>query len=386
MDYLSANRYFKIKKVIRYLRIYGLKRTIIKILGQLYYAKRDNGWFYKVASLVFKRSKNSRRNKIGLIGLGNFCFTTISYYLARNFGNTIGPVYDVDSDRSDIFINVYKGSVKAHSIDDVINNKDVDLVFIASNHASHAPYAVDCLNRGKSVHIEKPLAVNFEQAELLFNAIELNPNSKIFTGFNRPNSSLFFTLQDELHKQSGSVMINWFIAGHEIEDGHWYFEEKEGGRVLGNLCHWLDLSLEIVGLGNALPCRISSASNPNDNSNFIVNLNFGDGSSASLTFSAKGHTFEGVREKLNVHKGDCLAYINDFEELGIDVIDKKRRITLGKRDHGHEFNILNSANMDTPVSLDYIRTTTLLSLCAKQAVENGTQIILEKDFSVKEIK
>ena len=31
------------------------------------------------------------------------------------------------------------------------------------------------------------------------------------------------------------MMISWFIAGHNIDSDHWYFNPKEGGRVLGNL-------------------------------------------------------------------------------------------------------------------------------------------------------
>ena len=59
-----------------------------------------------------------------------------------------------------------------------------------------------------------------------------------------------------LSLESGPMMINWFVAGHEIPDDHWYFKESEGGRILGNLCHWTDLTLQLVGLNNAFPVKL----------------------------------------------------------------------------------------------------------------------------------
>ena len=54
------------------------------------------------------------------------------------------------------------------------------------------------------------------------------------------------------------MMISWFIAGHNIDSDHWYFNPKEGGRVLGNLSHWTDLTLNLIGLDQAFPCKISA--------------------------------------------------------------------------------------------------------------------------------
>ena len=84
-----------------------------------------------------------------------------------------------------------------------------------------------------------------------------NPNGMIFLGFNRPRSSLFQRVMAALGGQSGPLMVNWFIAGHKIPDDHWYYSDAEGGRILGNLCHWTDLTLHMVGFENAFPCEIT---------------------------------------------------------------------------------------------------------------------------------
>ena len=118
-------------------------------------------------------------------------------------------------------------------------------------------------------------------------------------------------------KKKAPLWSTWFIAGHAIEEGHWYFDDAEGGRILGNLCHWSDLTLEIVGLDKAFPCRIVPCSPQGAKSDFVTSIEFADGSMAALTFSAKGHTFEGVREILNLHRGDLLAEIKDFKSVSI---------------------------------------------------------------------
>jgi hypothetical protein len=180
-------------------------------------------------------------------------------------------------------------------------------------------------------------------------------------------------------------MINWFVAGHELEENHWYFDPKEGGRVLGNLCHWTDLTLHLTSLRKGFPCTIVPAAARDAKSDFIVSAVFADRSSASITFSAKGHIFEGVREILNVHKGNILATLSDFQTLKIDKIEKKLRFNLLFRDHGHKANILNSFKMsfeggegEDPA---YIINTARFFLAVREALEHGRTIELDWDDS-----
>ena len=55
---------------------------------------------------------------------------------------------------------------------------------------------------------------------------------KVRVGFNRPASRFGKLILEYLKKEEGSTMINWFVAGHEINPDHWYFHDKEGGRIL----------------------------------------------------------------------------------------------------------------------------------------------------------
>ena len=329
------------------------------------------------------RNPDAAERRVALIGCGNYAFSTIAYYLRKHDKCFLRYAYDILPNRALSLCKAYGGAYALTDWQEILADPRVSIVFISSNHASHAEYAVSCIEAGKHVHIEKPHVVSVEQLNRLMAAMMAHPESKVFLGFNRPRSPLFRQLLEILAKESGPLMINWFIAGHEIPDGHWYFDEQEGGRVLGNLCHWTDLTLHLVSLDHAFPCTIVPATPAGAKSDFVVSIIFADRSCMSITFSAKGHTFEGVREVLNVHKGNVLANLTDFQTLSVDVVEKKRRVRLLSRDHGHEANILHSlegAISGTPgEAIPYINATASFFLAIRQAIDTGKNVVLTKE-------
>lgn len=373
MDYTIQKLGFKVKKVLRYFRLYGVQRTLMKVKGQ-YHMKR------KYDVLPAPRVDSGRvQSRIGILGCGNYAFSNISYYLNKRQPGLIRGVMDIDIHRAASLFEHYGALYFTDKVDRIVNDADIDLVYIASNHASHAEYAIRCIEAGKHVHIEKPHVVSEDQLTRLAVAMRAHPSSNVFLGFNRPRTQLFQTLKALLAKESGALMINWFVAGHEIPEDHWYFDEKEGGRILGNLCHWTDLTLQLVGLDNAFPCQIVPTAPPGSASDFIVSLIFADQSCASITFSAKGHTFEGVREVLNVHKGNLLGNITDFQSLSVEVIEHKRVKRHLYRDHGHQLNILNSLNNVEGEEPRYIIATAKLFLSIRRAIDSGCGLTLTRE-------
>lgn len=384
-SYMNRSLFFKLRKVVRYIELYGISRTLAKVRGQYHMAStigfEGARWDNPDCS-----DKDAPGRCVGLLGCGAFAFSNIAYYLDQIHRGSIRAAMDIDPARARSLVTRYKGAYATTDATEIINDSGVKLIFIASNHASHAPYAVAALDAGKDVHIEKPHVVTREHLKELSDAMQRNPQCKVFLGFNRPRSQHFERLRRELAKESGPRMVNWFIAGHAIEDGHWYFDESEGGRILGNLCHWSDLTLEIVGIDNAFPCRIVPCSPAGAKSDFVTSIEFADGSMAALTFSAKGHTFEGVREVLNLHCGDLLAEIKDFKSLAIARGPFRRRYTSWFRDHGHKANILNTwqgSRKGLPgraVELRYAVATAELFLGIREAHDERREVIVDGPF------
>lgn len=356
-----------------------MSRTVIKIRAQ-YHMKRSQGFDTAHWNNPDCKNPNTSDRRVAIIGCGNFSFSNIAYYLSKRYPGCLRSTYDIENARSLSLSRAFRCAHALADWRDIVSDPQVGIVFIASNHASHADYAIACIEAGKHVHIEKPHVISQEQLDRLVVAMKRYPRSKVFLGFNRPRSRLFCALRSILEKEDGKMMLNWFVAGHEIPEGHWYFSGKEGGRVLGNLSHWTDLTLHLVGMKNAFPCTIIPATPLDARSEFILSVIFADRSCASIVFSS-GPTFEGVRETLNLQKGHILASLRDFQTLVVDEFDKKRMICSFFRDHGHEANIVNS--MDKALDKNaqgedilYVAATAKFFLGIKQAIESGEKVVL----------
>ncbi len=375
MDYTKESLAFRVKKALRYIRLYGIRRTLVKIRGQYHMCRKFDD--------LPKLSSPAANAHVGIIGCGNFSFSNIAYYLKKNYGCVIRGAMDIDINKAASLAREYGAGYYTDKSEEVIQDENIDLIYVASNHATHTEYAIAALQAGKAVHIEKPHCVNHDQLVCLCQAIKEH-NGKVALGFNRPYSTLGMTMAEYLNKESGSAMFNWFVAGHEIEPDHWYFHDEEGGRVLGNLCHWTDFIYHLVPPEARYPIVINPTVSEKTDCDIAVTYTFGDGTIAIITFSAKGHTFEGVRERFSAHKGNTLITLDDFRTLKIDVLDKVIKKKLWSRDHGHEQNIKRSYSMVRPEGdqstdslLSYIWETGDLFLKTKEALEQQTKITLQ---------
>mgnify|MGYP001412000373 CR=1 FL=1 len=373
MDYINANIFFKLKKTFRYCLMYGIKRTFVKIKGQYHMSKN----FKILPTNNLKR--NQKLSNVGIVGCGNFAFSNIAYYINSYRRNLIRTVMDIDVNKAASLFKEYDCMSYTDDFNIILNDSKITKVFIASNHSTHCDYASRCIQVGKDVHIEKPHVVSKSQLNNLIESALSNKGVNIFLGFNRTKSKLYKILKNYLNKEKGPMMINWFIAGHAIEDDHWYFRPEEGGRVLGNLCHWTDLTLDMIGVINAFPCKVTAISGIDAKSDFVISYLFADNSCATISFSAKGHTFEGVREVLNIHRGNLLGKLTDFHKLEIDINDFKRVFKNFYRDHGHKSNIINSLKSKNGEKLEYVNATAKLFLASKEAIESGKTITIKNN-------
>lgn len=376
LDYTTQKLAFQIKKTLRYIRLYGLQRTLIKIRGQYHMKKR-------YTALPQMTEPPADGGHVGLIGCGNYAFSVIAYYLKKHHGRVLRGAMDCDLHRA---ASLYEQFGLCYYTDDankIINDPAIDLIYIASNHATHAEYAIQALRAGKSVHIEKPHVVRADQLARLRTAMAECPG-KVNLGFNRPYSRIGQEIKRALDTQSGPAMFNWHVVGHDIPPDHWYAKEEEGGRVFGNLCHWTDFVLQLVAPEDRYPLTINPTRGQKSDCDIAVTFTFGDESIAAITFSAKGHTFEGVRERFAAHRGNVLISMDDFRDLTVEVVEKKRRVAPFFRDHGHELNILRSYAMVRPQegvlsegrSIDEVWETGHLFLQTREALEADRKIVI----------
>lgn len=320
---------------------------------------------------------------VGVIGCGNYAFGTICYFLKREVGSVLRGVMDIDVNRAASLFERYRADYYTTDAEELLSDPAIDLVYIASNHASHADYAISAIKSGKAVHIEKPHVVDSKQLRRLVEASADAPNPRIALGFNRPFSPLSHRAQAAMARHDGPSIISWFVAGHRLDPGHWYLRPSEGGRVLGNLCHWTDFCLRMMPTEDRYPIRIVPVSTDRRDCDIVVSLVFGDGSIATIAFSEKGEPFEGVHEQLHVHKGDLLISMTNFRRLEIEEVERKQRSRPFFRQHGHKQAILASYRMSergggkAGIGLRHVRETAELFLATRSALENNSEMTLQ---------
>lgn len=383
MDYTAQKIGFKVRKTLRYARLYGPARTAVKVRGQYHLSK-------EYPDLPALGASSSGTRHVGIIGCGNFAFTTIAYYLRRKYGDVLRGVMDVNVNRAASLSTRYGADYYTSDSERVLNDPAVDLIFIASNHASHADYAAKALEAGKHVHVEKPHAVTTEQLEHLVGAM-LSSSGRVALGFNRPGSQIGRAIRRELQRQPGPGMYNWFVAGHELPPDHWYYLESEGGRVLGNLCHWIDFTYGLVEPEGRYPIQIVPARSRASDCDVAVSYIFGDGTTAAITFSAKGHTFEGVRETFSGHKGNVLLSMKDFQRLTVEDVATRRHVRHLFRDHGHQAAInrsyaLTGRSPDGPwegVSAGYVWESGELALRTREALARNKPLSISTGWEAR---
>jgi predicted dehydrogenase len=374
VDYLHQSLSFKLRKAFRYVRLYGPGRTAVKARSHYHMERRHD-------PLPKQKVGRQSSRHVGILGCGKFAYAQIAYYLSAKHGNVLRAAMDVDIHRAASLFERYRLDYYTADASRIIEDPQIDLVYVASNHASHAEYAIEALERGKHVHIEKPHVVSEDQLARLCRAMQAS-GGKVALGFNRPLSRIGLEIKRRLDAQRGPSMMNWFVAGHEIPPDHWYFRDEEGGRILGNLCHWTDFVLQLVPPDGRFPVTINPTRAEKADSDIAVTYVFGDGSIAAITFSAKGHTFEGVKERFAAHRGNALITMDDFRTLRVEVVERRHISRRPFRDHGHKAAILHSYALARPgttpgADVAYVWETGQLFLKTKEALERRTPLTIE---------
>jgi|SaaInl8_200m_RNA_FD_contig_123_21031_length_18162_multi_8_in_1_out_2_4 predicted dehydrogenase len=358
---------YQLKKLLRFITIYGISRTLFKVFGRL----RVSGF----------RFPSFKKRNIGLVGCGQFGFATIGYFISKKSPYNFLKAFDIDKKNQSSF-EKFHNLVRTESVDEIFEDEKIETMYIASNHYTHTQYAIKAIENNKTVYIEKPISVNYEQFKSLLETIK-KYDANIFAGYNRPFSGAVLDLKKSIGSfEHKPFSINYFISGHLIEKDHWYRNSQEGTRICGNVGHWLDLTIHILSwrrLPNILDIAISYSNleEIDDNISITITTEFNDIISIMLT--SRCEPFEGINETINFQYDNTIAKIDDFRRMTIWQDEKLINKKYWPKDVGHHKAILQPFNVDK-YKRDWseVENSTLLMLFI-------TDMVLNKETS-KEFK
>lgn len=214
----------------------------------------------------------------------------------------------------------YEAKYASTDYAEVLVDPDVDLVMIASRHNLHAQMTLDALRAGKSVFVEKPLALNETDLAAIEQFYVENPNGPLLlAGFNRRFAPAIEQVRQLLQSRTTPLIINYRMNAGFIPRDHWVHTEEGGGRNIGEACHIYDLFNALTGarVKNVHACASSPSSKRwARNDNFVATISYEDGSVCTVTYTAMGD--KGFpKERMDIFADGKVISMDDFKSLTV---------------------------------------------------------------------
>ncbi len=214
---------------------------------------------------------------------------------------------------------------------DILDSHEINTLFIATRHDSHAEYVLKGLESNKHIFVEKPLCLTLSDLEKIRNKKNgISNNLQIMVGFNRRFSALSTILKDNIGNGPMS-MIYRVNAGHIAGDTWIQDMEIGGGRIIGEACHFIDY---LTWLNGSLPVSVYATALPDAggfNDTVNINITFGNGSTGVVAYYANGPKSM-PKEYIEVFHHGSSGVINNFKELRMfgKTKQKKKLLNLDK--------------------------------------------------------
>ncbi len=210
----------------------------------------------------------------------------------------------------------------------VIGDPEVSVVVIATPHDVHEELASRALAVGRDVWCEKPLALTCAGLDEVEKAWR-ESGRQLTLGFNRRWSPAVRAAQRVLAEVEGPKLVIYRIAAGQVPDGHWYLDRRQGGRSLGEVCHFVDLAQALAGADIQDATGVLGGDPAQGNDGMAVALRFTDGSVASIAYGSAPPV--AGKERIEVLAGSHQLIIDDFRS----VLGNGRTLWKGRQDKGH---------------------------------------------------
>lgn len=271
----------------------------------------------------------------------------------------------------------------------IINNEEINSVVILTPHSLHAKMVVECLQAGKHVFVEKPLCINEEQLKEIkdiYSSVmkEQQYAPFLMVGYNRRFSPHTEKLKSFISNRKDPLMIHYRVNAGFVPPEHWVHSEEEGGgRIIGEICHFIDL---MIYLTESLPLQVY-AERVSGNNKTIVNddnvailIKFKDGSVGNIFYSASGDKAFS-RERVEVYSEGKTLIIEDFKNSLFWLTGRTKRFKtlnqeIGYREELNHFIDVIKGNEKPKITYEEIYYSTLTTFKIIESLSKGKVIFI----------
>lgn len=322
--------------------------------------------------------------RFGVIGAGQFAQGVLLPRLAAQRGVRLRSFATGSGLTARAVAEKYGATICTSAYRDILADADIDAVLVATRHDLHAEMTADALKAGKHVFVEKPLAMTAsELADVLAaHTAAVGPAGapQLMVGFNRRFSPLSTLLKKNL--PGSRLMMHYRINSGPIPAAHWHQDpDLGGGRIVGEICHFIDLLQFLTG---ALPISVTASALadgealPADPDNVTVTIAFSDGSLGTILYTSVGDPGF-PKERLEVFGGGVAAALDNWRTLTIRAngrkISKNCRLQAEK---GHKEELaafVESIRTGAPaIPLESLAVTTRATFAVQEALRTGETV------------
>lgn len=322
---------------------------------------------------------------IGFIGAGSYAQSHLLPNIPKNSRVSLVGVMTSTSVGSRSVADRFGFGFCSGSATDIFQHQSINTVFIASRHDSHGGYLLQALKAGKHVFVEKPLCLTEAELQEIHDTYSTCQYQRevqtpmVMVGYNRRFSPLSYLLRSALG--DGPMAMVYRINAGAIPADSWIQDPVAGGgRIIGEVCHFVDY---LTFLNGSLPTAVHAVAMTapgNLLDTVSITISYRNGSIGTICYLANGDK-SCPKERVEVFANNCTAILDDFRSLTIYAKGKKQEKKLASQDKGQAacvqafFDALLKGN-SPPIAFDELHTTSLATFRILQSLATGSCMTL----------
>ena len=316
---------------------------------------------------------------LGVIGAGAFARAVLLPELKKMNSVTLHTVATQRGATAEHAGTAFGFAHTTTDIDDVLSNPDINAILIATRHDTHAGLTARALAAGKSVLVEKPLGLSREHINAVIEA--RNSSDGFFqVGFNRRFAPLSVKMRDHLAERKGPRFLLLRVNAGQVPSDSWVHAADEGGgRILGEVCHFIDLARYFVG-APILSVQADAAATDSGCDDVSIALRFKDGSLATIAYTGLGDSAFS-KELIEAFSGGTVMTIDNFRVSSVTENGKTTKPKARIQDKGFKqglkaFVSAVSSGGPAPISESELIETSLATIAVMESLREGRRIDL----------
>ncbi len=310
---------------------------------------------------------------IGFIGAGSFAQNML---LPNITGRAhFAAVCTARPNNAQYLAGKYGFALSTTDAQSLLQQAGLNTVFVATRHNTHFEYTLAALKAGKHVFVEKPLCMTEKELEEV-STLQAQTGKMVMVGFNRRFAPLIVQLKKQLNN-SLPAAIHYRINAGVVPADHWTQDPTVGGgRIIGEVCHFIDLCRFIAGSPITSISGISMDSAAATEDTVEINMRFANGSIAGISYFANGSK-DLSKEFIEVFQAGNSYQLDDFKTL--NSFGKARNTAkLSGQDKGHKaeveaFLAAIKSGAACPIAYTEIHESMLATFRVIESIRSGGQ-------------